>query len=105
MMQVDFEEILGKKVTESDFRMIEVVYMWHPSNLSKEAVAELYKKFGMALIKDMMPRADKMKELEEKKRKAQGDVKTLSDLIDAVKRGEELNLIERYERGMKDGEV
>lgn len=72
--------------------------MWHPSNLSKEAVAALYKEFGMALIRDMVPRADKRKELEERKRKAEGEAYALAKLIDAVERGEDLSQIERLEK-------
>lgn len=98
MMRSDFERLLGRKVAEADFRMIEVVYMWHPSNLSQEAVVALYKEFGMALIKDMLPRADKMKELEERKRKAEGELHGLSKLMNAVKNGEDLSQIERLEK-------
>lgn len=97
MMQCEFEKILGEKVPEADYRLIEVVYMHHPSNLSKEATVALYKEFGMALIKDMLPRADKMKELEENLRRAQGEVFKYQKLIDAVKKGYDLKDLDRYE--------
>ena len=98
MMKHELEELLGESVTEEDFRVIEVVYMWHPSALSKEKVAALYKEFGIALIKDMVPRADKVKKLEEKKRRAEGEIHALNNLIDAVKRGEDLSQIDSFEK-------
>lgn len=101
MLKSEFERVLGKEVTEADYRIIDIVYMWHPSNLSKEAVAVLYEEFGMALIKDMMPRADKMKELEERKRRAEGEIHTLDKLMNEVKNGEDLSQIERLEKDLQ----
>lgn len=97
MMQCEFEKLLGKSVPEADYRLIEIVYQFHPSNLSKEATVALYKEFGMALIRDMLPRADKMKELEENLRRAQGEVFKYQKLIDAVKNGYDLKDLEKGE--------
>ena len=97
MMQCEFEKLLGKIVPEADYRLIEIVYQYHPSNLSKEAIVALYTEFGMLLIRDMIPRSDKMKELEENLRRAQGEVFKYQKLIDAVKGGCELKDLERYE--------
>jgi hypothetical protein len=96
-MQCEFEKLLGKSVPEADYRLIEIVYQFHPSNLSKEATVALYKEFGMALIRDMLPRADKMKELEENLRRAQGEVFKYQKLIDAVKNGYDLKDLEKGE--------
>ena len=90
MMQCEFEEMLGEKIAESDYRLIEVVYQWYPVNLDKKTVAELYKEFGMALIHDMLPRADKMKQLEERKRKAEHELFIVKQLMEAVREGYEL---------------
>lgn len=94
MMQREFEAILGEKVTESDYRLIEIVYQWYPGSLNKEKIASLYKDFGMALIRDMLPRADMMKEMEGKIGKAKHDVWTYEKLIEVIKSGCDLKELE-----------
>lgn len=96
MIKPEFESILGEKVSENDYRLIEIVYMWHPADLDKEAVAVLYKEFGMPLIRDMLARAEKMKELEERKRKAEHEIFRCQKLMDAVKEGCDLEEIEQW---------
>lgn len=95
MMQCEFEALLGAKVPEADYRLIEVVYQWHPSNLDKNSIVALYKEFGMSLIRDMLPRSDKMKELEERLHKAQHEVWICQKLMEAVKNGHDLQDFEK----------
>lgn len=97
MMHLEFENILGEKVTENEYLLIEVVYQWHPADFDKEGIAALYKEFGMALIRDMLPRAEKMKQLEERKRKAEHEIFVCQKLMEAVKDGYDLkDLEERF---------
>lgn len=66
------ESISGKKkltIDDSDYEIIEVVYTFHPaiSNVrGKEQIALVYITFGMTVINDMLPRAIKARELENK---------------------------------------
>lgn len=62
MQKQEFEERIERTVTDEQYKVIEEVYMWHPSirNTSgKDEVAELYKSFGMTIFHDMLPRARK----------------------------------------------
>lgn len=66
MQKAEFEERIEGQVSNEDYKLIEFVYQWHPviRNVSgKDEVAELYKSFGMALFRDMEPRAKKAKEV------------------------------------------
>lgn len=63
MQKQEFEERIERTVTDEQYKVIEEVYMWHPSirNTSgKDEVAELYKSFGMTIFHDMLPRAKKL---------------------------------------------
>lgn len=56
MQKQEFEERIERTVTDEQYKVIEEVYMWHPSirNTSgKDEVAELYKSFGMTIFHDM----------------------------------------------------
>ena len=67
MQKQEFEERIERTVTDEQYKVIEEVYMWHPSirNTSgKDEVAELYKSFGMTIFHDMLPRAKKAHELD-----------------------------------------
>lgn len=62
MQKQEFEERIERTVTDEQYKVIEEVYMWHPSirNTSgKDEVVELYKSFGMTIFHDMLPRAKK----------------------------------------------
>ena len=67
MQKREFEEMIEQPVSDAEYKVIETVYQWHPSVKEvsgKEEVAELYKSFGMAIFHDMLPRAEKDRELE-----------------------------------------
>ncbi len=85
MMKNEFEEMIGRSVTDEEYQLIEEVYMWHPAirNASgKEEVAELYKSFGIVIFYDMYPRAKKAKDIEEH---IQLIDKTRAALVDKLK--------------------
>ena len=79
MLKYEFEErvsaLLNKKqlpnwqkkfeIPEDAYRKIEHVYDYYPG-LDKEATARLYVEFGLRIFEDMLPRANKIADLEEK---------------------------------------
>lgn len=77
MMKSEFENLLDRQVTEEQYNRIETVYMYYPGINNKEQIAQLYKIGGNPLINDMMERALKVKELEER---MQADHRMLEDL-------------------------
>lgn len=84
MRKREFEERIGKNISDADYGIIETVYQWHPSirNVSgKEEVAELYKSFGMTIFFDMLPRAEKACELDGKLRHVQSEAERIKDEI------------------------
>lgn len=64
MMKHEFEELIQAQITESHYNIIEKVYMYHPAVGDKNTIALLYKSFGMTVIGDMLPRAERVEELE-----------------------------------------
>ena len=84
MQKSEFEQRIGRSVSESDYEIIETVYQWHPAvkNTSgKDEVAELWKSFGITVFIDMLPRAEKARELDEKLRCAQSEVDRIKEMI------------------------
>ncbi len=60
MMKSEFTGRLGSDISDEDYNLIEYVYTYHPSiseTEGKDQVVALYKIFGMAIFKDMLPRA------------------------------------------------
>jgi hypothetical protein len=85
MMKNEFEEMIGRSVTDEEYQLIEEVYLWHPAIRSasgKEEVAELYKSFGIVIFYDMYPRAKKAKDIEKNIRMLD---KTREELVDKLK--------------------
>ena len=68
MMKEEFLEVAGlKNISDSDYELIETVYVWHPlisDAIGKEQVAELYKNFGIGIFKEMKPKAEEAQRLE-----------------------------------------
>lgn len=92
MMKHEFEEKLGKSVTESEYKDIEFVYTFHPSISNTEGktqIAELYKIGGIRLIRDMIPTAKKAQILEEKIITANTDLMKLKHQFEMLANGEE----------------
>jgi hypothetical protein len=53
-----------KMFTAKDYEIIELVYMFYPGIKDKEGIAKMYVDHGMLLIKDLAPRAIKIRDLE-----------------------------------------
>lgn len=76
----EFQDRLADKsdrISVENFDIIQKVYMYHPSIDNKEDIVKAYELGGMILIKDMLPRAEKIEELERKIQSIHG---TLADL-------------------------
>lgn len=73
MTKQEFEERIGKKVTEKDYNIIEKVYTWHPSiseTEGKQEIADLYnRREGMTIIKGMYEAARMIEDLDSELRK------------------------------------
>lgn len=90
MQKREFEKMIEQPVSDAEYKVIETVYQWHPSVKEvsgKEEVAELYKSFGMAIFHDMLQRAEKNRELENKLRHAQAEVERIKAEMEELSRG------------------
>lgn len=71
MMKAEFENLIGKSVTDAEYKDIEKVYTWHPAikdTTGKEQMKVLYLDFGIGVIKGMLPIAEKMEKLDSERR-------------------------------------
>ena len=81
------EDLLGEainKPSEEEFRVITQVYLYHPSfhYSSEEArtqIAELYAKFGMIVLWDMLPRAEANRRAKDDMKKAENGYLTAEE--------------------------
>ena len=72
---------------------IEKVYLFHPSISSssgKEDIAFIYYKFGMAVIRDMLPRAKKSEMMEKKLQLLNQERKNVLESMEQIATGTEL---------------
>lgn len=56
MMKEEFENLIGKTISKNEYDIIEFVYMWHPAINDvngKQQMADIYKQYGMSLIRNM----------------------------------------------------
>ena len=92
MMKHEFEEKLGNRVTEKEYKDIEFVYTFHPSVSNtggKTQIVELYKLGGIRLIRDMIPTARKAQELDNKIMAANANLMRLKRQSEMLANGEE----------------
>ena len=92
MMKHEFEEKLGKSVTEKEYKDIEFVYTFHPSISNTEGktqIAQLRKIGGNRLIKDMIPTARKAQLLDGKIMTANANLMELKRQLEMLANGEE----------------
>ena len=68
MMKEEFEKLVTRPFTASEYKEIEYVYNYHPSIENKAQIASLYDEFGMRIIRDMRPTAEKAEEYESEMR-------------------------------------
>ena len=92
MTKQEFEKRIGAEISQKDYSIVEHVYTWHPSISEvegKEQIAELYKSFGMPIIKNMMEAANYAETLDRAMTQAQRQVEELRKRIIRVAKGYE----------------
>lgn len=100
MQKQEFESKAGNNISEDDYKLIELVYTWHPSISEidgKAQILTLYKTCGMPLIRDMVETAVYMKNLSKERDRLLLRLDAINQRIDSVEKG---NLTE--ERCRKD---
>lgn len=78
------------EVPDREYSIIEKVYTFHPAiseTEGKRQIAELYVNFGMALIVDMVPRAELMAKKEEELRAARAALRKVEEEIEEIRKG------------------
>lgn len=86
----EFKERTSRPVSSIDYAIIEKVYNYHPcidAVKGKDQIANLYETFGMRIIKDMLPTAERAAELESKIRDTQRELEQLRYEYDALRKG------------------
>lgn len=84
MTKQEFQKRIGTEISQKDYSIVEHVYTWHPSISEvegKEQIAELYKSFGMPIIKNMMETANYAETLDRAMAQAQRQVEELRKRI------------------------
>ena len=84
MTKQEFEKRIGAEISQKDYSIVEHVYTWHPSISEvegKKQIAELYKSFGMPIIKNMMEAANYAETLDRAMAQAQRQVEELRKRI------------------------
>jgi len=69
MMKQEFNRIVKEKggeevANQAEYNIIETVYTWYDERLTKAKTADLYLTFGMKVFYDMLPRAEKIRDIQ-----------------------------------------
>lgn len=123
MMKAEFEEMIGKSVVDEEYKVIEVVYTWHPAindTTGKDQMKTLYTQFGFGVIRGMLPVAEKMEKLDGERRELLAQLDTIKiregllavgdmELEETIEKVNELymkaNTEEKFEQMMKSLDV
>ncbi len=84
MWKEEFEDLIGQALSDFDYEIIETVYLYHPAirgTSGVEELAELYKSFGMTIFYDMIGRAKRNQDLDDRLRQAQAEADRLKEEI------------------------
>ena len=84
MRKEEFEDLIGQALSCGDYEIIETVYLYHPAirgTSGVEELAELYKSFGMTIFYDMIGRAKRNQDLDNRLRQAQAETDRLKEEI------------------------
>ena len=80
---------------EDVFSVISTVYTFHPvidDVHGKDMIADLYVDYGFSVIRDMLLRAERMKELEKQYKDIQSSLAVLQKEMDSVREGNGIDL-------------
>ena len=82
MLRSEFDTLSksSKRPDDEEYKLIELVYNWHPCNFSKENVAAFYDAYGMTLFYDMEARAKAAMERDLKIRDVENEINRLKNL-------------------------
>jgi len=86
MMKHEFEKLAKCEVSTDDYAIIEIVYLYHPSIDIKDDIVYLYKLFGMVTIKDMLPRAEAVRQLEHRAQELKLEIERIKEEIAELSR-------------------
>ena len=87
MMKEEFEKLVTRPFTASEYKEIEYVYNYHPSIENKAQIASLYDEFGMRIIRDMQPTAEKAEEYESEMRALRAKLYYVKAAYENLRRG------------------
>ena len=90
-MKSEFQERINRAISDRDYAIVETVYTWHPSidsSTGKDQMAYIYNNFGMRIIHDMLPTAEKAKDLLKRIEKLNAEVKQLREEYRALENAE-----------------
>lgn len=93
MMKEEFEQRIGAPISDSDYKVIETVYTYHPvidNVLGKDQIATIYKAGGMRIMRDMLPTAEHAKKLETEITQLRGMIAESERIYEALKSGDEI---------------
>ncbi len=82
MLKDEFENMIGKTISAEEYSAIETVYTFHPSiseTEGKKQIASLYDTYGIRIITDMLPTANKAREYEEQITKKRHELEELQE--------------------------
>lgn len=88
MMKQEFENLIGKEVSDKDYEVIDRVYTFHPAiseTEGKKQIADIYNAGGMAVIRGMLEAADIMNNLEKELEEARAALEKVVRRIQNVK--------------------
>lgn len=91
MMKQEFEERLGREVSDSEYTEIEYVYTWHPAISAtdgKNQIAEIFKAGGLVVIRSMREAAEMAQDLDAELRHEMEKVRRIKQRIQKVKDGD-----------------
>lgn len=87
----EFRALAQREVTESEYRVIEKVYVYHPSiseTEGKHQIAGLFNNFGMRIIRDMLSTAEEAQEYERGISELKERLENIKNKYERLKRGD-----------------
>lgn len=90
MTKQEFADLTKRDFTDTEYTAIETVYIFHPSiseTEGKKQIASLYETFGIRIITDMLPTANKSREYEEQITKKRHELEELQEEFKNFKEG------------------
>lgn len=90
MTKQEFADLTKRDFTDTEYATIETVYTYHPSiseTEGKKQITSLYETFGIRIITDMLPTANKAREYEEQIARKRYELEKLQEEFKNFKEG------------------